>query len=158
MTFIFFNHSPVTETSQIGMAPRSVGFSTPAHDPQRAAQANDPDFINSQAIVARALTMCMAYPQIHDAVSELFSSVPNSPELKVNGAAFFGVAGTEATFGAVQRMVNDLYESRAVLLGYLDGPVMRLGVVTDETIKWDAQRFVYIIREGAAAGAAGSAF
>ena len=130
------------------MAPRSVGFSTPAHDP---------DFINSQAIVARALTMCMAYPQIHDAVSELFSSVPNSPELKVNGAAFFGVAGTEATFGAVQRMVNDLYESRAVLLGYLDGPAMRLGVVTDEAIKWDAQRFVYIIREGAAAGA-GSAF
>ena len=80
-----------------------------------------------------------------------------SPELKVNGAAFFGVAGTEATFGAVQRMVNDLYESRAVLLGYLDGPVMRLGVVTDEVIKWDAQRFVYIIREGAAARA-GSAF
>jgi len=61
-------------------------------------QANintEPDFINTQAIVARCLVMNLAYPQIQDALSELLESSELSSDVMFFSAASLGIEGYE---------------------------------------------------------------
>ena len=44
-----------------------------------ASRRNVPDFVNTQAINARALTQALAYPLMQAAIAQLFYNVPGSP-------------------------------------------------------------------------------
>ena len=54
----------------------------------------DPDFVNTQAISARGLTMALAYPRMQPAVNELFQDVnadDGTPEFDLISAQFLGI-------------------------------------------------------------------
>ncbi len=67
-------HPPITNNrSKLAVVPSASGWWGTDKNKQR-----EPDFINLQAIIARSLTMNLAYPQIQDAMSELLGAVPFS--------------------------------------------------------------------------------
>ena len=54
----------------------------------------DPDFVNTQAISARGLTMALAYPRIQPALAELFNDKnknDGSPELDLISCEMLGI-------------------------------------------------------------------
>jgi hypothetical protein len=88
--------------------------------PRIGLDSREPDFINTPAIVARSLVMNLAYPQISDAISELISSVKESPEVEFVAAPHLGIEDSTVSFGAVQRILNQTWDSRAVCIGIAD--------------------------------------
>ena len=64
-------------------------------NPFKASINTEPDFINTQAIVARCLVMNLAYPQIQDALSELLESSELSSDVMFFSAASLGIEGYE---------------------------------------------------------------
>ena len=63
---------------------------------------SDPDFINTQAIYARAMSQTLAYPIIRNAVSDLFDEHALSPSVDIMPAYAYVVVGEEFTFGVVR--------------------------------------------------------
>ena len=53
------------QTAELALAPKVKRNAHSYHE-------HDPDFINTQAITARVLTLGLAYPQINDAMAEIF--------------------------------------------------------------------------------------
>ena len=53
------------QTAELALAPKVKNNEHSNHEV-------DPDFINTQAITARVLALGLAYPQINDAMAELF--------------------------------------------------------------------------------------
>lgn len=64
-------------------------------NPFKANINTEPDFINTQAIVARCLVMNLAYPQLQDALSELLESSELSSDVMFFSAASLGIEGYE---------------------------------------------------------------
>jgi len=84
-----------------------------------------PDFINTQAINARALVMALAYPEIQAAVSELFDdngSLDNgTPVIDTISPASIGIVNKSVAFGAVQIVVGRIYTNGLIAaIGYFD--------------------------------------
>jgi len=79
-----------------------------------------PDFINNQAIIARALCMAAAFPQMQRAIGELFDEADagNSAQIDLSFAGIFLPLGTEISFGAVQYAVRGM--ERYTCIGYID--------------------------------------
>ena len=68
--------------------------STLAVVPRTGMGGYEPDFINTQAIIARTLCLNLAYPQIQDAVSELITNHrEDAPNFDIINAEDFGLVG-----------------------------------------------------------------
>jgi hypothetical protein len=131
------------QTSCIGMAP-TIGTS-----------GFEPDFFNTQAIVARSLTMNLAYPQIQDAMEELIGGIPKSPEVCiVNAQELLCKLPVQTSFGALQHIINGRYKGRGIALGYFEGKFeLKMCVRLGEKITWtDKHRVVAIVRDMGNAG------
>ena len=76
-------------------------------------KGHDPDFINTQAIYARALAMALAYPQMFKSVGELFLEAEREPlggvtvpQIDIIDADSFGlVNGNDVSFGTLQHII-----------------------------------------------------
>jgi hypothetical protein len=83
----------------------------------------DPDFVNTQAISARGLTMAMAYPRMQPAVNELFQDTnadDGTPEFDLVSADFLGLVDKELRFGVVMQVVYERFKKYAVAFGIME--------------------------------------
>jgi hypothetical protein len=67
-----------------------------------------PDFVNAMAIKARALCQVLAYPEMGELLSDLYSKASGSPVMMLVGAETFQLIGRELTFGQTTRQVLSL--------------------------------------------------
>ena len=126
------------------------------------AATNRADFINTQAIYARALAHTLAYPAIAHAVGELFADAAGSASVDLVWATAFVPVGAPVTFGAVQQRVmlgleDTLFEKEhpggqtsAICIGFLDGDTDKLTFApsVDSTTAYKANdRLVLVTRD-----------
>jgi hypothetical protein len=117
----------------------------------------EPDFVNSQAIIARTMAMTLAYPQIQASVMELVSTQAGTPEVELFSPEVIGVPINEdwaggsrkLCFGVMQYLLDNLYNGYAVAVGYIlasDG-LLVLSPDPGSSIAWYRNdRIVAIIR------------
>jgi len=79
----------------------------------------EPDFINTQAIIARVLAMSLAYPEIDNAITELVDGEAGTPEVDFLSAAQLHITNKTVTFGAIQIAVLSLFKYRGVAIGFI---------------------------------------
>lgn len=79
-----------------------------------------PDFINTQAINARALVQALAYPLMQPAIEQLFHVRAGLPRLGLARAGLEFISLGPATFAQVTRTVARQHRG-AICLGYLGG-------------------------------------
>lgn len=75
------------QTSSLAVVP-SASAANKQQAEEGVRKSSEPDFINLQAIIARSLTMNLAYPQIQDAMSELLGATPYTPNITVRAPSF----------------------------------------------------------------------
>jgi len=135
------------QTSLLALAPPKVfegqhaGFE---HSEDHPA-VHESDFVNTQAIVARSLAMNVAFPQMWDAVSELVSSVPNSPEVEFVEPFHLGILGKKVSFGAVQHIMCSAYKGTGVAIGVAVKSDIRLQPRLGEVFEWGTHHRVIVI-------------
>ena len=96
-------------TSILALAPRS-GSKTPSLD-----------FVNTQGIIARALSQALAYPHMQAALLELFDSSEDSGNLVLRNAdRYLPMDAEEISFDAVRRHVASQTNGEELCLGYMD--------------------------------------
>merc|ERR1711879_163420 len=78
---------------------------------------DETDFVNVQAIVARALVQALAYPYMQPALVQLLSQGSSSPSLYMIPAGRFVPYHTACTFAEVVRQVKPA-DSNSVCIGY----------------------------------------
>lgn len=114
------------ETANLALGPRKAnsvdqerkekksGFflGTGQHDRQ-------PDFINTQAVFARALTQAAAYPRISRAVTELLNSGPDFVDVVIVAASDYVPLGKPMVYGVVRAMVLCATGERSICLGIM---------------------------------------
>jgi len=65
-----------------------------------------PDFVNSQATIARALCQVLAYPELKGPIWEIFSDDKNTADIDIVSAGDIVPLGTELSFAVVQQCVQ----------------------------------------------------
>mmetsp|Transcript_28720 Transcript_28720/g.64175 ORF Transcript_28720/g.64175 Transcript_28720/m.64175 type:complete len:264 (-) Transcript_28720:228-1019(-) len=114
-----------------------------------------PDFINTQAIIARSLGLNMAYPQIYEAVSPLLKHTPNEPNVGLVRPARLGLVGLEVSLGAVQHRILEDHKGTAAAIGYSLESNLVFAPDPRTKILWtDEYRIVVITREPVSGGPA----
>jgi hypothetical protein len=78
-----------------------------------------PDFINTQAVFARAITQTLAYPLIREAVNELLQSGPGFVDVVIVNAADYLPLGIPIVYGVVRAMVLLAAGERSICLGIM---------------------------------------
>jgi len=114
----------------------------------RSSGGHEPDFINTQAIIARCLVMNLAYPQIQDALTELI--LQEKVAVDFVAPADLGIEGLRATFGAVQFIVcaGQVVDGYAAAIGYFNGPMLVMCPDPREHIEWtSACRVIILVRD-----------
>jgi len=133
-------------------------ISTPANPHTSvSARTPEPDLMNSNAVIARALALTLAYPQIEASVMDLVSTTSGTPEIEFYPPHALGLLGCgdgpttsgKIAFGVVQSILDALYGGYASALGYIlasDGCI-QLAPPTGTLVAWDpADRVVVLIR------------
>lgn len=133
----------VDETSMLALGPRTKGMTS-----------KPPDFINTQAIYARALTLTLAYPAIYPAIAELFDDVGASVRL-VRAARYLPL-GVALKWNVVQARVvagpkghEDALTTRRICIAILtaDNNKIIIDLANDDTRAYrDTDRLVIIER------------
>merc|ERR1711998_254188 len=98
-----------------------------------SAQNVKPDFINTQAIIARALTQSLAFPKMTASVNELFSDAHGTPSILVLPAVRYHVpVGEQMLFGSLCALVAKVTDEMDHCLGIIQGEGdMKLAPQTD---------------------------
>lgn len=78
---------------------------------------DETDFVNVQAIIARALCQALAYPFMQPAVLQLLSTAQGSPSVYMSSAGVFVPYGREVTFAQVISLVKRAHPDN-VCIGY----------------------------------------
>jgi hypothetical protein len=86
---------------------------------------NIPDFVNTQAINARALTQSLAYPFMQAAIAQLFNNGPDSPQMCLVNPGEHLIPPGSASFAEVMATVEKEYPND-VLVGLIthDGKML----------------------------------
>lgn len=95
-------------TAQLALAPKRIG-----------KIRTEPDFVNSQAVSARALVQTLAYPLIQPAISDLFQESKNSAEIVTVAAQEYVPLDTPLLYGVVRAMVLQTRGERSICIGIL---------------------------------------
>lgn len=80
-----------------------------------------------------------------DAVSELVSSVPNSPEVEFIEPFHLGLLGKTVSFGAVQHLLCKVYKGCAVAIGVSFMSATMLQPRLGQTYLWTPNHRVIVI-------------
>merc|ERR1712070_1092597 len=107
------------QTEKLAVVPK-VKEENVAEQKSDVAQSHKSDFINTQAIYARALTMALAYPQMQSAVGELFEENEAGdpvPTLDLIDIKDLGLDKPNIPFAAIQQVIVDRVGAFAVVLG-----------------------------------------
>ena len=80
---------------------------------------HEPDFVNSQALTARALVQTLAYPLIQPAVKDLFSDDPESATFASVDAREYAPLGRTMRYGVVSALVSAAKGERSICVGIL---------------------------------------
>jgi len=116
--------------------------------PKLLETSHAPDFVNTEAIVARFLAINLAYPQIWDALSELFNYVEYGPEFDLLSASELGLVNHTTSFGVINHLLDKLYDGHAIAIGYLTGSKMSVNPAPGEKITWlENNRLVCVRRD-----------
>ena len=81
---------------------------------------HDPDFVNTQAIVARALCQSIAYPRMNAALSELFNDQPGTANVDIRASSRYFEPNQSIRFVDVRKRVAHVSGQTAVCIGYID--------------------------------------
>jgi len=112
-----------------------------------APTSNTSDFVNTQAIIARALAMNLAYPRLNAATVQLFKTEDlgkfRTPEIDLlEVAGIPAICGRSCTFEEVQQAVQNCSESGSIVaFGYfLNGEGMKMVLAPEMAAvrTWDA--------------------
>jgi hypothetical protein len=126
------------QTSGLAVVPSTI----------RSGGGHEPDFINTQAIIARCLVMNLAYPQIQDALSELIAQ--DGVVIDFVAPADLGIEGLRVSFGAVQYIVcaKEVVDGYAVAIGYFNGAALVMVPDPALYLEWSSSfRVVIIVRD-----------
>jgi len=105
-----------------------------------------PDFIDTQEIIARSLAMNVSYPQIQDALTELIDTNSFTPEIDFINPRHIGLRrNTRATFGAVQVLIYKRFKARGVAIGYQQGNKLFFAPTQHHVVRWSKQHRIVII-------------
>ena len=80
-----------------------------------ASRRNVPDFVNTQAINARALTQALAYPLMQAAIAQLFYNVPGSPQMCLVNPGEHLIPVGQASFADVMETVKRKFPDDVVV-------------------------------------------
>ena len=109
---------------------------------------DEPDFVNTQAIIARSLATNLAYPEIQGALSELLMSEHGSPEIEMLSPRLLGIEGRRVSFGTVQQLLQSRYNCRATALGWFEKAQLVMVPPRGAAPVWDTSfRVIVIIRK-----------
>merc|ERR1712232_1545129 len=89
-------------TANLALRPR---YDTDIGD-QTMKDVDETDFVNAQAIVARAMCQAMAFPNLQPAIVQLFSQEEETPTMRICPAAMFVPYSVSITFADVIRQVK----------------------------------------------------
>ncbi len=103
-------------TSMLALAPKLRG---PAAEHARETEY-EPDFVNTQAIVARALCQSIAYPRMNAALSELFNDQPGTANVDIRASSRYFEPNQSIRFVDVRKRVAHVSGQTAVCIGYID--------------------------------------
>jgi hypothetical protein len=123
-------------TARLALAPKRIG-----------KIRTEPDFVNSQAVSARALVQTLAYPLIQPAIQDLFQESKNSAEIVTVAANEYLPLNTPLKYGVVRALVLQAAGERSICIGVLwqDG-TSRLLVPHDDEVTFTGQDRLVILR------------
>ena len=110
-------------TARLALAPRTSNIGKGVK-----AGGHDPDFINTQAIYARAMVQTLAYPLIAPAVEDLFDDTPGSCDCSIVRSTVYVPEGIDLPYGVVRASVLQAKGERSICIGIIDstGKVMMM--------------------------------
>ena len=79
----------------------------------------EPDFVNSQAVSARALVQTLAYPLIQPAIQDLFQESKNSAEIVTVAANEYLPLNTPLIYGVIRTLVLQTRGERSIAIGIM---------------------------------------
>ena len=100
-------------TARLALAPRRAG------DDGTKGIAHAPDFVNSQAVTARALAQTLAYPLIQPAVQDLFSEEDDAANIVSVDASEYCPLNVKLKYGVVRALVLSGTGERSICIGLL---------------------------------------
>lgn len=116
-------------TAKLALGPRKVNnISEERHEKTTGAAGgrrigafveHQPDFINTQAVFARAIAQTLAYPLIRVAVNELLSKGPGYTDIIITHASEYLPLGTPLLYGVVRALVLQARGERSICLGIM---------------------------------------
>ena len=85
----------------------------------------DPDFINTQAICARVMTQCLAYPLITPCLFDIFDDKKGSCDLELIKATDYAPIRVKMRFGVAMHLVSGIQDfghkgKRVICVGFQD--------------------------------------
>lgn len=114
--------------------------------PTNEGRGYEPDFIDTQEIIARSLAMNIAYPQIQDALSELINTERCTPEIDFINPRHLGIKRNQrATLGCVQELLFKTHKARGVAIGYQQGNKLFFAPVAHLPVTWTKQHRIVLI-------------
>ena len=107
-------------TSELALGPAQLIASAEAT--YGGSQYNEPDFINTQAVYARAMVQTLAYPKIRTAIEDLFDEDLFAPSIQIMHAyAYVPTTGAEeVSFGVVSASCHHDPGFRTIAIGFID--------------------------------------
>jgi hypothetical protein len=104
-------------TARLALAPKRTGIVTKSG--KKRTVEHEPDFVNSQAVYARALVQTMAYPLIQPAINDLFEDSPGSCDIVILNANEYVPVGVDMTYGVVRSAVLLAKGERSFCIGIM---------------------------------------
>jgi hypothetical protein len=95
-------------TARLALAPKRIG-----------KIRTEPDFVNSQAVSARALVQTLAYPLIQPAIQDLFQESKNSAEIVTVAANEYLPLNTPLVYGVIRALVLQTRGERSIAIGIM---------------------------------------
>lgn len=104
-------------TAQLALSPARDN----AENNQHADDENDaiPDFINTQAIYARALALCTAFPKLLPVINEIFDK-SSTTNIEIVLAAAYVPTNCKLKWGVCKLMVSKKKGESSILVGRID--------------------------------------
>ena len=107
-------------TAKLALAPQRFKQKALSHNKMaRHILEHDPDFINSQAVYARALVQTLAYPGIRPAIADLFEESKGSADIVILNAGDYIPLDHKMPYGVVRTLVLAAQGERSICIGIM---------------------------------------
>lgn len=102
-------------TARLALAPKRTGDL--GNGGKTKAVEHEPDFVNSQAVYARALVQTLAYPLIQPAIQDLFEEADGSADIVIVNAGEYLPLNVKLTYGVVRSTLLLAKGERSICIG-----------------------------------------